>query len=322
MGLMPSTGRQQSGIKAVDFAPMPAQSKDTPARKNHLVETLVRSPIFREYQRAFEAATRLPLTLRAVEGWQLAHNDSRRQNGFCAMMSESSRSCAACLQMQQRVCEGVNGVPCTMSCTFGLSETAVGVKVGQGIIAYLQTGQVFFKPPTAQQTQRALKQIQAWGLSLDRGEAARRYNETPVIGRSEYQATVRLLQFFAEQLGGLANQIVLQQQTAEPEQITRARQFIEAHHQEDLTLTAAARSAGMSTFYFCKTFRKVTGLTFTQHLSRLRVEKAKNLLLNRNYRVSEIAYEVGFQSLTHFNRVFKSLAGESPTDCRQHLSAT
>lgn len=319
-GLMPFTGRQQPGIKAADFAPMPAQSKDANASKNHLVESLVRAPVFREYQRAFEAATRLPLTLRTVEGWQLAHNDSRQQNGFCALMSRSSRSCAACLQLQQRVCEGVNGVPCTMSCTFGLSETAVGVKVGQDIIAYLQTGQVFFKPPTPPQTQRALKQIKEWGLSFDGGEAARRYNETPVVDRGKYQATVRLLQFFADQLGALANQIVLQRQTAEPEQITRARQFIEAHHQEDLTLTAAARSAGMSTFYFCKTFRKVTGLTFTQHLSRLRVQKAKNLLLNLNYRVSEIAYEVGFQSLTHFNRVFKCIAGESPTDYRQHLA--
>jgi AraC-like DNA-binding protein len=50
------------------------------------------------------------------------------------------------------------------------------------------------------------------------------------------------------------------------------------------------------------------------------VEKAKNLLLNPNYRVSEIAYEIGFQSLTHFNRVFKKIAGQSPTEYRQHLS--
>jgi len=49
------------------------------------------------------------------------------------------------------------------------------------------------------------------------------------------------------------------------------------------------------------------------------VEKAKNLLLNRNLRVSEIAYEVGFQSLTHFNRVFKRILGVSPTKYRTRL---
>ncbi len=320
LGLTSSTGLHQLGIRNANFDPKPAKSKDTTASKNHLVEALVRAPVFREYQRAFEDATGLPLTLRAVEGWQLAHNDSRQQNGFCALMSQTSRSCAACLQMQQRVCEGVNGVPCTMSCTFGLSETAVGVKIGRDIIAYLQTGQVFFKPPTPQRTNRALKQIKEWGLNLDMQEAARRYNQTPVVRRGEYQATVRLVQFFADQLGALANQIVLQQQTTEPPQITRARNFIEEQHQEKLSLAAVARQAGMSTFYFCKTFKKVTGLNFTDYLSRIRVEKAKNLLLNLNYRVSEIAFEVGFQSLTHFNRVFKRIAGESPTLYRQHLA--
>ena len=74
-------------------------------------------------------------------------------------------------------------------------------------------------------------------------------------------------------------------------------------------------------FYFCKLFKKATGINFTEFVSRLRVEKAKNLLINPNLRISEIAYEVGFQSLTHFNRIFKKIAGQSPTDYREHLPA-
>jgi AraC-like DNA-binding protein len=76
-----------------------------------------------------------------------------------------------------------------------------------------------------------------------------------------------------------------------------------------------------STFYFCKLFKKATGLTFTDYVSRVRIEKAKNLLLNPNLRVSEIAYEVGFQSLTHFNRVFRKLTGQSPSHYRESLPA-
>jgi AraC-like DNA-binding protein len=75
----------------------------------------------------------------------------------------------------------------------------------------------------------------------------------------------------------------------------------------------------MSTFYLCKLFRRSSGVTFTEFVSRTRVEKAKNLLLNPNLRISEIAFEVGFQSLTHFNRIFKKIVGESPTDYREHL---
>jgi len=193
------------------------------------------------------------------------------------------------------------------------------VKVGQETIAYLQTGQVFFKPPTPQQTARALKQLTEWGVNLDAQEVVRRYHETPVVKRNEYQARVRLLQFFADQLGSLANQVVLQQRGTEPAQITRARQFIEANYQKDLTLTLAARYAAMSMCYFSKAFKKVTGVNFNRYVSRLRVEKAKNLLLNLNHRVSEIAFVVGFQSLTHFNRSFKNIAGRSPTEYRQRL---
>ena len=286
-----------------------------------LVEKLAKASSFRKYQRAFEDATGLPLTLRAVEGWQLAHRDSRHQNGFCALMYQTSRSRAACLQMQQRVCAGVNGVPCTMSYAFGITETAVGVKIGPVIVAYLQTGHVLFKPPTPQQTRCALKQIKEWGLDVDMADAARRYSATPVVPRGEYQARVRLLQFFADQLGATANQIVLQQQTAEPAQITRARQFIEDHYMDDLSLATIARQVGMSTFWFCRKFKQATGVNYTHHVSRVRVEQAKHLLLNVNHRVSEIAYAVGFQSLTHFNRTFKRVAGNSPTAFRLHLPA-
>src|SRR5271165_6813575 len=125
LAFVSSAGRGQREITEVDFSPRPENSKDAEDSNRRLVQVLACSAVFREYRRAFEDSTGLPLTLRAVEGLQLAHQGNRRQNGFCALMSQSSRSCAACLQLQQRVCEGVQDGPCTMSCLFGLSETAV-----------------------------------------------------------------------------------------------------------------------------------------------------------------------------------------------------
>jgi AraC-like DNA-binding protein/ligand-binding sensor protein len=317
----PAGARSGAGGEVVgpDSGPERRSSTQGAVSNHRLVELLATSALFHEFQRAFEDATRLPLTLRAVESWKLAHSESKKQNGFCALMSESNHSCAACLQVQQRVCEGIEDAPFTMSCTFGLSETAVGVKVGRGIIGYLQTGQVFFKRPTTRQTQHALHQIKEWGLTLDREEVVRRYRETRVVPRSEYEATARLLQFFADQLGPLAGQIALRQEKTEPAHIARARKMIQERYGEKLSLVMVARQSGMSPFYFCKSFKKITGLKLTQYISRVRVEKAKDLLLNVNYRVTEVGFAVGFQSVTNFNRVFKSVAGESPTEFRQHL---
>lgn len=62
-----------------------------------------------------------------------------------------------------------------------------------------------------------------------------------------------------------------------------------------------------------KVEEQATSLTFTDYLARLRIEKVKNLLINPHKRISEAAYEAGFQSLSQFNRVFRKIAGESPT---------
>jgi len=75
----------------------------------------------------------------------------------------------------------------------------------------------------------------------------------------------------------------------------------------------------MSAFYFCKTFKKATGMTFTDYLARVRVEKVKNLMLNPNMRVSEAAFDAGFQSLSQFNRVFRRVTGEAPSAYRGRI---
>jgi len=111
----------------------------------------------------------------------------------------------------------------------------------------------------------------------------------------------------------------VKQETAESPVISRARTFITDHQSEDLSLGQVAAAVNMSAFYFCKTFKKATGMTFTDYLARVRVEKVKNLLLNPHKRVSEAAYEAGFQSLSQFNRVFRKIAGESPSRYRERL---
>ena len=66
-------------------------------------------------------------------------------------------------------------------------------------------------------------------------------------------------------------------------------------------------------------FKQATGLTFTDYVARVRVEKIKNLLLNPHKRISEAAYEAGFQSLSQFNRVFRRVTGLAPTVWRARL---
>ncbi len=150
----------------------------------------------------------------------------------------------------------------------------------------------------------------------------RRGKETAIIPKEKYGAIARLLTFFAEQLSTLVNQIVLEKQNAEPIVVLKARDYIAQHKMEPLSLTAVAHASGASVFHFCKVFKKTTGLRFTDYVGRVRLEDAKTQLLNPNRRISEIAYDVGFQSLTQFNRMFKRVFGQSPTEFRAHLGTT
>jgi AraC-like DNA-binding protein len=130
-----------------------------------------------------------------------------------------------------------------------------------------------------------------------------------------------LLSFFGEQLSSLANQLVLERQNAEPPLVQKARDYIEKHKAEPLSLSAVSKAAGASVFHFCKVFRKSTGIKFTDYVTRVRLEEARTQLLNPNQRISEVAYDVGFQSLTQFNRTFKRVFGQSPTEFRAKLSS-
>ena len=288
--------------------------------ENNLVETLCSSTIYQDSERAFSEATGLPVALRPVESWQLPHHGQRSENPFCAMLATKSRACAACLQVQQKLSENARHEAASETCQAGLCDTAVPVRLGDKLVGFLHTGQIFRKQPTHAQFNRVAQLCADWGIEVNREKLKAAYFDTRVLSPKEHEAIVKLLQIFAQHLSIVSNQITVQERTAEPLVITRAKDFINQHQAEDLSLGQVAKAVNTSTFYFCKRFKKVTGINFTDYVSRLRIENSKNLLLNPNLRISEIAYEVGFQSLTHFNRVFKKIVGQSPTEYRGQLA--
>lgn len=284
-----------------------------------IVQQLSKSQIFRDYETAFNQATHLPLAFRSHELWQHALQGKKHENPFCALMAKSSRSCAACLQVQQELAEGEPGESASVMCFAGLCDTTIPVSVGGNIIGFLQTGQVALRKPTYTGFTKVARQLIAWGVKVDLNQLQDAYFHSKVLSKEQYEAMIRLLEIFAKHLSVIANQILVEQQNEEPPLITRAKHFINERQAESLSLDQMAKALNVSTFYFCKIFKKATGLTFTDYLSRTRIERAKNLLLNPNVRVSEVAYDCGFISLTHFNRIFKRVVGKSPTDYRRTL---
>ena len=106
------------------------------------------------------------------------------------------------------------------------------------------------------------------------------------------------------------------QDRAEPVEIWKARKLIEEHSGEELSLSKVAKAVNSSANHLSEKFKQVTGVNFVAYIAGIRFERARDLLLHSNLRVSEIAFTVGFQSLSQFNRVFKKRSGKSPTEYR------
>ncbi|MBL9203145.1 MAG: PocR ligand-binding domain-containing protein [Opitutaceae bacterium] len=297
-------------------------SGTTPAQSRQLVAQLKRSQIFRDYEKAFRDTTGLPLALRPLEAFDLPHHGDPKENPFCALLARSNQSCAACLQLQRRVEDEARLEPKTLKCFAGLCDSAVPVRVGENLIGFLQTGQILLHTPAKAEFARVTRQLIKWGTEADLKRVEEAYFQTRVLDRKQYDSILRLLTIFAQHLASLSNELMVRGAAAESPAMAKARVLIAERHADELSLQEVARTVNMSAFYFCKSFKKATGLTFTDYLARLRVEKVKNLLLNPHKRVSEAAYEVGFQSLSQFNRVFRRIAGESPTVYRERLHGT
>ena len=315
--LISPTFKERPGTLAHRTVDETSSTRKDQEREKHLVELLKDSDVFKDFAASFSSVTGLPLALRPATFWNLPLHKERNEGTFCKAIADSRHGCAACLQMQEDLATASQEKAACRECPFGLIDSAVPVKVEGKTVAFLQTGQVAIKPVKKANLEKAGSMLAKKGIKLDVSNLEDIYLQTRYVEPERYQSMINLLKFMADHLSSISNQLAIRQSNAEPVFIARARTYIEENITEELPLSRVAQAVHTSSFYFCKMFKKITGLNFTHYVSRVRVEKAKKLLQNPNLRISEIAFDVGFQSLTHFNRVFRNITGVSPTEFRR-----
>jgi transcriptional regulator GlxA family with amidase domain len=101
----------------------------------------------------------------------------------------------------------------------------------------------------------------------------------------------------------------------------RARDAMDRAFAEPLDIAALARIAGMSQAHFIRTFRATFGETPHRYLQRRRVERAMFLLRATDRSVTDVCFDVGFNSLGTFSRTFRDIVGEPPATYRARGTA-
>ena len=296
-------------------------SDDAPlARKTRVkVKKLEASQLYKDYEEAFHRVTDLPMGIRPMQSSDNVLNQKRGSSPFCQLMGQFNEGCAQCVRMQAKLEQTAGLKPKSLHCFAGLCDTAVPIRVGEKMIAFLQTGQILLHQPNREEFSRITQQILAWGSQVNLKTLEEAYFQTRVLDEDQYKAMIQLLSTFAEHLGAISNSIEIDESATDPEIVANAKHYIMDRYHEPLSLDEVAAAVNTSTRHFCKVFKKATGITFTDYLARVRVEKAKNRLQNPHVRISEVAFDVGFESLSQFNRSFKRITAVSPSAYRKKM---
>lgn len=121
-------------------------------------------------------------------------------------------------------------------------------------------------------------------------------------------------ELFNLHLSGLA---APSQETVLHRDLLRSRDYMLKHFSEPLSLSTLAQCAGYSESYFCHSFRRYTGTTPFEYLNRIRIVKACELLASTDKKITEIAFRVGFNNISYFNRMFTKIMGVTPSAYRR-----
>jgi AraC-like DNA-binding protein len=281
-------------------------------------DNLTRLPIVRYYETAFRTATGVSLKVVPPLDGDPQRSFGPSDNAFCTLVAGTPAGCAACLEAEacaQRSAAHKLALQ-QLPCYAGLTVVAMPVIIGGRHVATLMSGQVFRREPTERDFLMVIRML-GGGLRDDWVRRAHKaYFETPVLTAERFQAVIQLLKVFAEYLSEFAGRQALGWSETEPAAVFNAKRFVQSHVEDPITLSLVVEHVHVSRHYFCKLFKKATGMTLTEYVARARVEKAKTLLVESSLRISEVVFAAGFGSVPRFNSVFKRQVGMPPTEYR------
>lgn len=209
--------------------------------------------------------------------------------------------------------------PCRYLCHAGLVDIAIPIFMDGQHLATISCGQLLPSSRGERGFRKILRRLR--GLTISEKALREAYNRVPYLETEKIDAAIKLLTFFVEYLGRMGLTLKAMANRLERAEIVFARQYIEDHFRDRLSVGEAAKKTGLSQSHFATVFRRTVGQTFVEYLQRRRVEEAKMLLTNTRKIITEICFQCGFTNLTHFNRVFRRWTGFSPRQYRQRTSS-
>ena len=130
----------------------------------------------------------------------------------------------------------------------------------------------------------------------------------------------KLRLWFLEKMASVSRSIANKKQDQSQSVVSRAKAYIQEHYMDEISLDEVSREVNISPYYFSKLFKEEAGENFIDYLTRIRIEKAKQLLAGRSLSISEISTKVGYRDSNYFSRIFKKQTDKTPREYREEMS--
>ncbi len=248
---------------------------------------------------------------------------SMTQNPYCLYLrtkKEGAESCKRCDELHRKLALKEKN-PGFYKCDFGLMDIVIPIRVEGKVIGYLVGGQIH----KGKQNKADFKKVTARLKFLNKQElkkAEKLFFASPAIEEGKLNDIVVLLGIFIEYLCRLADRmnIINVREKDGHIAVKRAKEYINAHLSDELSLAGAANAGGVTPQYLSLIFHKESGVKFNDYVNIARIEKTKEMLKNSPKKtVTDVFIASGFQSIQNFNRAFKKIEGKSPKKYRKYL---
>ena len=128
-----------------------------------------------------------------------------------------------------------------------------------------------------------------------------------------------LREWFLAHMTDICRQIRDQKNTQSENAVTKAKAYIQENFDHEISLDDVSKEVNISPYYFSKLFKEESGENFIEYLTRIRMERARQLLLDPSYTVKEISSMTGYADPNYFSRIFKKQTGMTPREFRESV---
>lgn len=255
-----------------------------------------------------------------ADGKSLKLSKMQHFNSYCAMLRKTTSGFAACQDCDQRYAHSASlkHDKIIYQCYAGLTELVVPLYSDSGNYIGCMTSGQFLLNSDEGITDKEIYDI-AVAHKIDPEIMCKLYRKTKTLLPVQLEGIIEYLNYIGQIIIESHNKLLFMEFIDGSTKISLIKKFVEENYMKKITIAKMAKRFFLSPDYFGCFFRKEVGVSFMNFVNIYRISQAEEMLRHVQRNITEIAFMVGFGSLSQFNRTFKKIKGVSPRGFRNSI---